>query len=141
MKNVVTVHYNTFIKIRQFKLDWKSSSDYENERIYFGFLFCLKILTKCTYVHHIFYFVKFFFFRFYSLRLSKWNEQRNKKRKEKKRTDITCGWSISLLIFKINQWEKKKGGKVGNKIKKKKKKKNNRELNKIKKRNNLTLFF
>lgn len=111
MKNVVTVHYNTFIKIRQFKLDWKSSSDYENERIYFGFLFCLKILTKCTYVHHIFYFVKFFFFRFYSLRLSKWNEQRNKKRKEKKRTDITCGWSISLLIFKINQWEKKKGGK------------------------------
>lgn len=75
-----------------------------------------------------------FFFRFYSLRLSKWNEQRNKKRKEKKRTDITCGWSISLLIFKINQWEKKKGGKVGNKIKKKKKKKNNRELNKIKKK-------
>lgn len=59
-------------------------------------------------------------------------------KKEKNRTDITCGWSISLLIFKINQWEKKKGGKVGNKIKKK----NNRELNKIKKKKQPnTVFF
>lgn len=140
MKNVVTVHYNTFIKIRQFKLDWKSSSDYENERIYFGFLFCLKILTKCTYVHHIFYFVKFFFFRFYSLRLSKWNEQRNKKRKEQNRYNL---WLIDIAIDIQNKsMRKKKGGEVGNKIKKKKKKKNNRELNKIKKKKQPnTVFF
>ena len=51
-------------------------------------------------------------------------------------------WLIDIAIDIQNKsMRKKKGGKVGNKIKKKKKKKNNRELNKIKKKKQPNTVF